>query len=72
MMAENAMKTKIPILLQSIVLALLWFAAISCSNSESSGMIRGFVLVPDEIDLSTAPKEAELYIPLNNSIYPLI
>ncbi len=56
------MKTKIGPLLQSIALALLWVAAISCSDSRSSGMIRGFVPVPEEIELSAAPKEAKLYV----------
>ena len=60
--AEDAMKTRRPILMSSILLALLWLALLSCTESGSNGTIRGFVLVPKEIDLATAPNEAKLYI----------
>ena len=62
LIAEDAMKIKTPNLLQSMLLGLFGLAVFSCTESGSSGMIRGFVLIPDEIELSTAPEEAKLFI----------
>ena len=56
------MKINTRIFLRSTLLGLLWLAVIACSESGSKGMIRGFVLIPDDIELSTAPEQAKIYI----------
>jgi hypothetical protein len=42
------------------------FVPYSFSKSASNGKIRGYVLLPNEIDMATVPKEAKVYIYLKD------
>ena len=42
------------------------FAPYSFSKSASTGTIRGYVLLPNKIDMATVPKEAKVYIYLKD------
>jgi len=61
------MKTNLLSLLRmAVVVGLLFLAIISCSPSATGGNITGFVLIPGEIDLAAVPKEARIYIYLQD------
>jgi hypothetical protein len=54
------------IILILIFISPFCFAPYSFSKSASTGTIRGYVLLPKEIDMATVPKEAKVYIYLND------
>jgi hypothetical protein len=49
-----------------ILISSFCFAPYSFAKSASAGTIRGYVLLPKEIDMATVPKEAKVYIYLND------
>jgi len=59
-------KNALILLRMAAVIGLLFFAIISYSQSATGGNISGAVLIPDEIELATVPKEAKIYIYLKD------
>lgn len=58
---------KKPAIIFILVLSSLFcFKPFSFSKSSSTGAIKGYVLLPSEIDMSMVPKEAKVYIYLKN------
>jgi len=57
---------KKPIALTALLVALFSFIANAYSESSSSGVIKGSVSLPAEIDLPAAPKEAKVYVYLSD------
>ena len=51
-----------------ILLFIISLFSVSCSNPKSGpmGKIRGYVLLPDKIETATVPKEAKVYIYLQD------
>ena len=54
------------IILVTRIISLLCLVICSCSDSASNGIIKGHVLLPNEIDMATVPKEAKGYIYLKD------
>ncbi|GMR06101.1 MAG: hypothetical protein BMS9Abin25_0684 [Gammaproteobacteria bacterium] len=54
------------IILILILVSPFYFTPYSFSNAASTGTIRGYVLLPNKIDMASVPKEAKVYIYLKD------
>lgn len=57
---------KTVMIISLILISPFCFTSYSLSKNTSNGTIKGYVLLPKEIDVATVPQEAKVYIYLND------